>query len=114
MAGLYLPFLGVPFEYDDKVEILANQVIREPGNITELLRYNPFRLLLLWSFAADLWAWGARPEGYRALNILIHMANSLMVMTLLRRLGEHWKVEHRPLFIASGALLFAGPSLSSR
>ncbi len=112
VAGLYLPFLGVPFEYDDKVEILANQVIREPGNITELLRYNPFRLLLLWSFAVDLWAWGSRPEGYRALNILIHVANSLMVMTLLRRLGEHWKVEHRTLFIASGALLFAGHPLA--
>ena len=112
IAGLYLPFLGVPFEYDDKVEILANQVIREPGNITELLRYNPFRLLLMWTFAADLWAWGARPEGYRALNILIHLANSLMVMSLLRRLGEHWTTEHRKLFIASGTLLFASHPLA--
>jgi tetratricopeptide (TPR) repeat protein len=112
IAGLYLPFLGVPFEYDDKVEILANQVIREPGNITELLRYNPFRLLLMWTFAADLWAWGARPEGYRAVNVLIHLANSLMVMSLLRRLGSHWKVEQHALFVASGALLFAGHPLA--
>ena len=112
IGGLYLPFLGVPFEYDDKVEILANQVLREPGNITELLRYNPFRLLLMWSFAADLWAWGFRPEGYRALNILIHLANSLIVMTLLRRLGAHWKVDRPALFVAAGSLLFAGHPLA--
>jgi hypothetical protein len=57
--GLYLPFLGAPFEYDDKVEILLNQVIRHPGNVGEMVAYNPFRVLLLYTFAADVWAWGS-------------------------------------------------------
>lgn len=109
---LYLPFLGVPFEYDDKVEILANRVLREPGNITELLRYNPFRLLLLWTFAADLWAWGFRPEGYRAVNIAIHLANSLMVLALLRRLSLRWDLQRPVLFATAGGLLFAGHPLA--
>ncbi len=107
IALLYLPFLAVPFEYDDKVEILANQVLREPGNITELLRYNPFRLLLLWSFAADLWAWGFRPQGYRAVNILIHLGNSLMLLAIMRLFAERWRLAEAGLFAAAGALLFA-------
>jgi len=109
---LYLPFLGVPFEYDDKVEILFNRVLREPGNLTELLRYNPFRLLLLWTFAADLWAWGFHPEGYRAVNIAIHLANSLLVLALLRRMAVHWKIERPQLFAAAGSLLFASHPLA--
>jgi len=112
VCALYLPFLGVPFEYDDKVEILLNRVLREPGNITELLRYNPFRLLLLWTFAIDLWAWGGRPEGYRAVNIAIHLANSLLVLALLRRLGAHWKLDRPALFAGAGGLLFAGHPLA--
>ena len=80
IGGLYLPFLGVPFEYDDKVEIVFNQVLRHPGDIQEMWTYNPFRVLLLYTFAADIWAWGlVRPEGYRAVNIAVHALNSVLL-----------------------------------
>jgi len=36
VLGLFLPFLGVPFEYDDKVEIVANEVLRTPGEFWEI------------------------------------------------------------------------------
>ena len=36
---LYLPFLGAPFEYDDKVEILTNRVLRSPADVGEMVRY---------------------------------------------------------------------------
>ena len=70
--ALFLPFLGAPFEYDDKVEIVLNQVIRHPGDVREMVAYNPFRVLLLYTFAADIWAWGLlTPQPYRLENIAI-------------------------------------------
>jgi len=112
IGGLFLPFLGVPFEYDDKVEIVANEVLRTPGEFWEIWAYNPFRVLLLYSFAADIWAWGIlRPEGYRLVNIGVHCVNTGLLWLLLRRLaptqqtgaatGQGW------LFVAAGTLTFA-------
>ena len=127
VGALYLPFLGVPFTYDDNPEILANLVLREPGNLTELVRYNPFRPLLMWTFAANLWASGFdaetfrdlaqehqqfHPEGFRAVNIAIHLANSLLVLALLGRMAGHWKIQRPRLFAAAGSLLFAGHPLA--
>ncbi len=109
VVALFAPFLGAPFEYDDKVEILANRVLRHPGNLGEMVRYNPFRLVLLYTFSWDLWAWGFRPEGYRALNIAIHAANSLLLLSLLDRLGSRVlpRGGSHGLFVAAGTLLFA-------
>jgi tetratricopeptide (TPR) repeat protein len=112
ILGLFLPFLGVPFEYDDKVEIVANEVLRNPGEFWEIWNYNPFRVLLLYTFSADIWAWGIlRPEGYRAVNIAIHCGNTVMLSLLLRRLGAGplWapSTTQRHLFTAAGTLLFA-------
>jgi hypothetical protein len=112
-VALYLPFLSVPFEYDDKVEILRNPVIRHPGNVAEMVRYNPFRVLLLYTFAWDLWAWGFRPEGYRALNIAIHAFNAGLVACLLDRFGRRVgpdapeRGDTHGLFVLAGTLFFA-------
>ena len=110
-AALFGPFLSVPWEYDDKVEILLNRVIRHPGDLGEMVRYNPFRVLLLYTFAWDLWAWGIdHPAGFRVLNVAIHAGNCALLVLLLDRLGA--RVGPRPrsshaLFVASGTLLFA-------
>ena len=112
IAGLFLPFLGVPFEYDDKVEIVANEVLRTPGEFWEVWAYNPFRVLLLYSFSADIWAWGiVRTEGYRAINIAVHGGNTMLLWLLLRRLAPARQagaaVAQRWLFVAAGTLTFA-------
>ncbi len=110
VGALYLPFLGVPWEYDDKVEILRNRVIRHPGDLREMVRYNPFRVLLLYTFAADLWAWGIdRPAGFRAVNIAVHAANVAMILSLLDRLGARLgdRIASQRLFVAAGTLAFA-------
>jgi tetratricopeptide (TPR) repeat protein len=115
-AALFGPFLAVPWEYDDKVEILLNRVIRHPGDLAEMVRYNPFRVLLLYTFSWDLWAWGIdHPAGFRALNVAIHAGNSVLLLLLLDRLGA--RTGPRPpasqaLFVASGTLLFAAHPLA--
>ena len=110
-ALLFGPFLSVPWEYDDKVEIILNRVIRHPGDLAEMVRYNPFRVLLLYTFAWDLWAWGIdHPAGFRALNVAIHAGNCALLVLLLDRLGARLGPRapgSHALFVASGALLFA-------
>lgn len=111
VAALYLPFLGAPWEYDDKVEILRNRVLRHPDDLREMVRYNPFRVLLLYTFAGDLWAWGIdRPGGFRAVNIAIHALNTALILSLLDRLGARARAgggSSHALFVAAGTLAFA-------
>jgi tetratricopeptide (TPR) repeat protein len=111
VAALYLPFLGVPWEYDDKVEIVQNRILRHPGSLGEMIAYNPFRVLLLYTFSWDLWAWGIdHPGGFRLGNILIHGVNVALVLSLLDRLGNRHgqrDATGHKLFVAAGTLLFA-------
>ena len=107
VLALYLPFVGAPFEYDDKVEILANRVLRSPSDLGEMVRYNPFRVLLLYSFSWDLWAWGFRPSGYRALNIAIHAANTLLLLGVLEALALRLKRPRSGWFVVAGTAAFA-------
>ncbi len=106
VGALFLPFLGVPWEYDDKVEIVLNRVLRHPGDVGEMVAYNPFRVLLLYTFAGDLWAWGIdRPGGFRFVNVVIHGVNVALVLSLLDRLGRDARDPR--LFVAAGTILFA-------
>ena len=112
VAALYLPFLGVPFEYDDKVEIVTNRVLRTPGQVGPMWEYNPFRVLLLYTFAWDIWAWGIlRPAPYRLENVAIHLACSLFLFAWLRRIAPHltpdWDDNRRALLATGGAVVFA-------
>jgi len=112
VAALYLPVLGAPFEYDDKVEILQNRVLRTPGSFVPIWEYNPFRVLLLYSFSWDIWAWGVlRPAPYRFENVIIHAVCTLLLFAWLRRLVPHlapsWGEERRALLTAGAALVFA-------
>ena len=106
--ALYLPELHAPFEYDDKPEILDNLVLRDPARVGEMVAYNPFRVLLLYTFAWDLWAWGFRPFGYRLLNITIHAINVVLLLQGLTRLRRLAGISQRVLpFAAAGAAFFA-------
>lgn len=112
VGALYLPVLGAPFEYDDKVEILQNRVLRTPGSFGPIWEYNPFRVLLLYSFSWDIWAWGVlRPAPYRFENIVIHALCTLLLFAWLRRLVPHlaptWSEDRRGLLAAGAALVFA-------
>lgn len=118
VAALYLPMLSAPWEYDDKVEIVGNRILRTPGEVGAMVEYNPFRVLLLYSFAWDIWAWGLRVEPLRAMNILIHTVNALLVAritaTLMQEHGVGKGAEDGAARIGAtaAALIFAAHPLA--
>ena len=112
IAALYLPSLGVPFEYDDKVELLQNRVLRSPGDLGEMWAYNPFRVLLLYTFAWDLWAWGiGNVWAWRLENVLIHVVNTGLLLGVVRalqpRLRPDWTGARAALLVYGTAVVFA-------
>lgn len=77
--------LGNDFVFDDKLIILDNRLLRSLANLPHLLTasYRPLRDI---SHAFDFALWGENATGFHLTNILIHLANTLLVFTLIRRL----------------------------
>ncbi len=82
----YLPSFSVPFHYDDLWEILANRALKDITDWQTILRYNPARALLMFTFALDLHVWGTNTFPYHVENMAIHLANTLLVYALAERL----------------------------
>jgi hypothetical protein len=78
---------------DDVVAIAENPLLRSlaPANLHPLLttfdgpNYMPLKML---SLAIDYRFFDGDPTGYHAVNLLLHVANALLVYLLLVRLGE--------------------------
>jgi cytochrome c-type biogenesis protein CcmH/NrfG len=96
VAVVYGRLLGYDFiiNGDDNLYVLDNPTIRgfSWGHIRDAFRpgtigqYNPLALL---SFMVDFELWGINPTGYHLTNILVHVANGLLIYHLLMRLyGE--------------------------
>ncbi len=101
--GLHYPFLGV----DDLHHVVQNPALRDLSwrgirflflEDTRDLRYLPLTYL---SLAIDMRLWGDNPFGFHLTNLLLHMANTLLVFELVRRLFED------RLAAAVAALLFS-------
>ena len=87
-------------------------MLRTPGTPGPIWDYNPFRVLLLYTFSWDIWAWGiARPAPYRLENIAIHAACTLLLLAWVRRLAPRlapqWTERRRALLAGGAATLFA-------
>jgi tetratricopeptide (TPR) repeat protein len=83
--------LGVPLLFDDLPNIVDQPSVHaldlSPGQLAPALRGFPFgRWLARLSFAIDHAIHGLRPAGYHAVNVLLHLAASLLVLALARRL----------------------------
>ena len=87
----YAPTLRAPFVFDDHAAIVRNATIRDFLS-WEILRppadggTTTGRPLVNASFALDHALWGLNPAGFRATNILIHLAATLALFQLLRAL----------------------------
>ena len=95
--------LGQFIDWDDPTHVTQNVVIRAltldhlrvmfTTSIAKL--YVPFTWL---SLAADYQIWGRDPLGYHLTNLILHVANTLLVLVLVRRLleGRH----SQPVWVA--------------
>ena len=76
------------FVFDDHGHVLKGKLLRDLGNLPRILTdsYRPLRDV---SYAVDFRLWGERPFGFHLTSVLIHVANTVLVFLLLRRItGE--------------------------
>lgn len=112
LVGLvFLPALNNGFvNWDDPPYVLDNYSIRSlhPTALAALFTrpqssyYSP---LVFLSFALDFHLWELNPFGYHLTNVLLHLANSLLLLIFLRRLtGRPWVALLATLFFALNPL----------
>lgn len=92
VAAIHLRGLNGQFvEWDDSAHITQNPAIRSltPASLWTMFSqpaaklYCPFTWL---SFAIDYQIWGHAPIGYHLTNLLLHLANTALVLLFVRRL----------------------------
>jgi len=119
----YANSLPAAFQFDDGANILRNPSLRwselSLANLWATLRGGPnWRPVANLSFALNYYLWGYRVEAFRAVNLLVHFLNALLVYALARttyaRLAERPRPQSAPpaprtreAFALLAALLFA-------
>ena len=76
-----------PFQLDDSIQLIDNPVIKDLKNFTSdrmghtmgFAHYNPRRVIGYFSFALNYHFGGFDVIGYHIMNLLIHIANALLV-----------------------------------
>ncbi len=92
---VYFPVLDSPFRtiYDSD-HILGNALLRDPGNIPQILTRNlfnadaPYRPLALLSHMAEERAFGWTPYYFYLVNIVLHAGAAVLVFALLTMLAK--------------------------
>ncbi len=108
MAGLallvlaaYLPSLQGTFLMDDVSVVQLNPRLTEPGGLrriwfsTESEQYQPLVYTTYW---IEHRLWGPNPVGFRVVNVLLHIANALLLFVIFRRVGVLGSVVAAMLF----------------
>lgn len=94
VALAYWPGLSGDFVFDDHPNIVGNPALRIfDGSLASLLEASGAGLstslgrpLSMATFAANLHFWGDAPFSFKLANLLIHLANGLLVYALVRQL----------------------------
>ncbi|MCZ6601942.1 MAG: tetratricopeptide repeat protein [Planctomycetota bacterium] len=106
----HLNILGGEFVFDDIPIVRDNPRIRSLDRLGEIfsttywgdeIEAGLYRPITLTTYLIDYQIWGDRAWGYRLGNLLLHLANSLVVLLFLNRIG----LGRTPGLI--GALIFA-------
>ena len=95
----YSNTLQSPFVYDDKIEVIGNETIRDWGKWKENWFYNPSRMLLLFSYAYNFHLDQFNPQVYHQYNIAIHIL-FLFQRVLSDRLSNYFK-KNNPQYLAT-------------
>lgn len=117
IAVIYYPALDSPFVFDDMPNIVLNTALH-PHSLAELgqvldSHVSGNRPLALLSFALNYLFFGFDARSYHLVNILIHMANTILLYTILRILPagktpeSHGKIHLRQTTAFWAAALWA-------
>lgn len=94
--AVYLPAIAAPFVCDDSIAIVENESLRQLWPLVgDVERPGPLaakkdlptagRPLVNLSFALNYQIYGLDPRGYRAVNVLLHSLNVLLLAAIVRR-----------------------------
>ncbi|MGH7191946.1 MAG: tetratricopeptide repeat protein, partial [Candidatus Saccharimonadales bacterium] len=94
VALAYAPGLGGDFMFDDITNIVRNpflpldnlgvhEILRAAFSVRSGPLYRPISML---SFALNLYFFGPHPYSFKLVNVIIHLANALLLLWLTRRL----------------------------
>ena len=89
----YVPALQGGFVWDDVIFVAEQPMIREASGLRGIwfspadLKEGHYWPLVYTSFWLEHKLWGLAPAGYHAVNVLLHLINSLLVWRLLIRLA---------------------------
>src|SRR5580698_952610 len=87
------PVLAGGWLWDDESEVTDNRILRDPAGLARIWLapagpdYFPLKSTAQW---LEWRAWGARPAGYHAVSLALHLAGALLLWRVLRRLGARW------------------------
>lgn len=90
----YLPALKNGFVWDDQYYVLSNTLAHSfslPGIFSSFVggNYHPVTVFV---FALQYKLFGDAPEGYHAVSLLLHLANTMLVFLFIRRLADRAEV----------------------
>lgn len=81
----YWNSLGGGFHFDDQAIFLDSYIV-SPGFGWKILRLMQTRPLTFLSFHWNFLAGGVEPQGFHAVNVLLHAANTILIVLIARRL----------------------------
>ncbi len=87
---IYLPSINGKFLLDDYSLLFDSQIIKSPAGLykfwftTEPIDYWPVTNTTLW---IEWRLWGVNPTGYHVTNVFLHIAESLLLWLVLRKLA---------------------------
>ena len=88
VAAGYLHTLSYSFHFDDFSSIRDNPVLDRPGDLAALWSFRPSRVFLYLSLSLNAALTGRSVVGLRVVNLLIHIAASLLVGWIAAELGR--------------------------
>ncbi|MFH1132671.1 MAG: tetratricopeptide repeat protein [Pseudomonadota bacterium] len=80
---VYLNTLDNPFVFDDHQTVLENPSLKDISNFLFVLVFERFRPAVNITYALDYLLWGENPLGFHITNLVLHIANTLLVFFLM-------------------------------
>lgn len=116
---VYLPSLPNGFVWDDEEQVVNNTLIRSLANFGQIFQGSTFQTggtgslsgmyykpLMSLSFMFNYSLWRLRPFGYHLFQLLFHLANSLLVFLLFKKIFEKTKLKKSLVLAFFSALIF--------